>query len=407
LKILILNHYASIPEVSGAETRHYELARRFVEKGHDVHIIVGNYHHLLKDMWTNAYGEKFQKNGVHFHVVKTSYYHGNSVRRLLGMIDYYKNAQKSIKNLIMEYGRFDVIISSSPHPFTLLAGKNISEKFSIPLYIELRDIWPDDLIEAGVLSEKSLLSMLFTYILKKSYPYAVKIISLVPDINSHLNRLKIKKEYIEIPNGISLKDFYNPPENCKDKVSYIINTIKINSKIKIGYFGSFSPTNAIDEFFEKAMSMDEKSLKDFQFYLFGNGERKQKLKEISKEEKINLVVFDPIPKKCVYLVMKEMDALLFTLKDFGNVKYPAYSSNKIVEYMATGKPILSVYHENFPHYRTGGGVFFDINNISSIKKSLSDIKSKIGTVMSENIEYVKKYRDWDVLAEKLFYAISS
>ncbi|HAA82389.1 MAG: Glycosyl transferase, group 1, partial [Thermotoga petrophila] len=113
MNIAILNHYASIPEVGSAETRHFELAKRFVREGHRVDIYVGDFSHLTGKRWSEMFGWSFSKDGADFIVVETREYIGNSLSRLLSSIDYYRNGRKKIIQ-----SRYDVIIASSPHPFS-------------------------------------------------------------------------------------------------------------------------------------------------------------------------------------------------------------------------------------------------------------------------------------------------
>lgn len=93
MNIAILNHYASIPEMGSSETRHFELAKRFVKDGHSVDVYVGDFSHLSGKRWSETFGWRFSKEGVNFIVVKTREYSGNSLSRLLSSYDYYKNGK--------------------------------------------------------------------------------------------------------------------------------------------------------------------------------------------------------------------------------------------------------------------------------------------------------------------------
>ncbi|MBT1247681.1 MULTISPECIES: glycosyltransferase family 4 protein [unclassified Thermosipho (in: thermotogales)] len=391
MNILILNHYASIPEFSGAETRHFELAKRL--KNHNVTIAVGSYSHLLKKDWYTLKGGDFSKEGVSFKVIKTRKYKGNGVERFLSSYDYYQNGLKRLSS-----EKYDVIIASSPHPFSWKLGYVLSKKFNAKFFVEIRDVWPDDLISSGLISKKHPISILFRYMAKKYYKKADGIISLVPFINEHIRNLKINKKVpIEIiPNGTSVYLFENP-KKCKE-VDKLFSNIKEHT-IKIVYTGSHGPSNNL-EFVIKCIKKLEKDIKKkFSFIFVGSGSEKSKLIKLAGKEK-NIHFFEPIPKKCIpYLLKTKSDILLFSLKSFDNIKYPAYSSNKLLDYMASGKPILSVNQENLFLKQSGGAIFFD--NCESFKSALKNFENyNLKAFGKQNIEYIKKYRDWDVLANR-------
>ena len=46
----------------------------------------------------------------------------------------------------------DVIIGSSPHPFAALASLFVARKKKVPFVLEIRDLWPQSLIDIGGLS---------------------------------------------------------------------------------------------------------------------------------------------------------------------------------------------------------------------------------------------------------------
>lgn len=79
--------------------------------------------------------------------------------------------------------------------------------------------------------------------------------------------------------------------------------------------------------------------------------------------------------------------------------HPAVSSYKVVDYMASGKPVLCVDIENLPFKKTKGAVFFREGNLEeALRKILDENPSEFG---KRNREYVERERDWDRLYEKL------
>ncbi|MCD6552343.1 glycosyltransferase family 4 protein [Thermotoga sp.] len=392
MTLAILNHYASIPEMGSAETRHFELARRFVKDGHSVDIYVGDFSHLVGERWSETFGWRFSKEGVNFIVVKTREYSGNSLHRFLSSYDYYRNGKK----LIVQKD-YDVIIASSPHPFSWSLGWYYVRKKKGKLFLEVRDVWPDDLVELGSISYFHPVSKIFDFMCRKYYPKAEGVISLVPDLSKHFERLRVHPEkLVFIPNGVDLnrfKDF----EHCFE-VEEIFSRVP-EKKVKVLYAGSIVPHSGIKEFLEMLTRVRSDAKEKFVFIFVGPSQPDyfEEVRKISRELQ-NVFFFDPVPKKCVPFLFQKADFLLFTLSPT-TMNHPAVSSYKVIDYMASGKPVLCVDVEGLLFKETKGAIFFNKENFEEVlTKMLTDSYSHLG---QRNIEYVERERNWDRLYEKL------
>jgi len=400
LNILILNHYASTPKHGSAETRHYEIAKRLVKRGHEVIIAVGDYSHLLGKKWSELTDSfRFLEDGIEFQVIKTRFYTGNGVDRLLSSYDYYKNGKTS---LVVD--NVDIIVASSPHPFTWPLAHYLSKKRSIPFLIEIRDVWPDDLISMGALKKSHPVVPCFRHLCRKYYPRSEGIISLVPDLNEHFKSLKLKtlpRLYV-IPNGIDISVFENP-KKCPE--AEIILSKVPQGTLKVLYTGSHGPSNGLINVLKQLAHVPPKLRRNFSFIFVGRGPEKSKLISFAVEEKLsNVFFFDPIPKECIYYLISCADVLLFSLLPFEGTKFPAYSSFKLMDYMASGKPIISVNLQGLILKETQGAIFYDIYDSESFESALklllnTDMETlkKMG---ERNKRYIQKNRDWSVIAEK-------
>jgi hypothetical protein len=59
------------------------------------------------------------------------------------MLDYYFNVKKACK----QYPRPDVIIGSSVHPLACVAAIHLSKRYSCKNIVEIRDLWPESIVE--------------------------------------------------------------------------------------------------------------------------------------------------------------------------------------------------------------------------------------------------------------------
>lgn len=404
--IWILNHYASVPETGGAETRHYEFGRNLAKQGHLVRIFIGSYSHLT-DKEMHAHASSFSNsvennNGPFFHILDNREYKGNGIARLLASRDYYKSGLRLFDSQINE--KPDVIIASSPHPYAWKLGQKIASKFKSKYIVEVRDVWPRDLIKSGKLGKYNPVSLLFGAIEKKAYKKSDKIISLLPGLEKHIFKVagtKMAEKVVFIPNGIELTKFQNP------KISGEINTLfkAYKGKTIIAYLGSHGPTNDLRTVIKGINKYNESfPTNNFHFLFVGRGSMKKQLITLVKSLSIDNIDFiDPIPKNFVPGFLNLVDGLIFPLAKF-DIETPAVSSYKLLDYMASGKPIISVDLPNFPLKETGGAIFYKAEEEDSFKRALekySELKEKGKTLFPENKDYVAKNRDINVLTNKL------
>src|ERR1700730_16832340 len=122
--IWILNQYAGT--ASSPSTRHYDLGRELVKKGHRVTIFAAGFHYQKLVEERLARGETWKAedhDGVRFVWIRTFPYKKNEWRRIVNMISY------SIRVVLI--GRKldenpDAIIGSSVHPLAVLSAYVLS-----------------------------------------------------------------------------------------------------------------------------------------------------------------------------------------------------------------------------------------------------------------------------------------
>jgi glycosyltransferase involved in cell wall biosynthesis len=402
MNIWWLNHYAVVPELGGG-TRHYDIAKQLTSMGHRVKIFVADYHHLIARRWTDLFKKNIvEKDGVEFIVVPVRSYTGNGKDRLLNMLDYSKNAVKIAKQI---KEKPDIVIGSSVHPFAWKAAYKISKYYKSRFFIEVRDIWPDDLVKFGLLKKYHPLTIYLYYLERWAYRKAERIISLTPGFLKHLEKLNLntfKEKVLIIPNGVDLERFEKVVK-C-DVIDRILE--KFEGKITFVYTGAHGPANDLKTVIEGVKILSLSNLSDKIAFIFvGSGPEKKNLIDLSEKLSLKNVEFvDPVPKECIPYLLLKSNALIFSL---GKVKIeePAYSSNKLADYMASGKPVISVDLNGLPLKETNGAIFYTPEDPESfakaVEKFLNTPKEEIEALGKRNVGYIKENRDIQKLATKL------
>jgi len=402
MNIWWLNHYAVIPEIGGG-TRHFDIATQLVKLGHRVKIFVANYHHLIAKSWMERFKKDLVvKDGVEFIIVSARHYTGNGKKRLLNMLDYSRNVVKIGKEIV---DKPDVVIGSSVHPFAWKAAYKLAKYHKAHFFIEVRDVWPDDLIKFGLMSKYNPLAIYFSLLEKWAYKKAEKIIALMPSFLKHLDNLKlgyIKEKVIIIPNGVPLERFENVSE-C-EVIKEIFSDFE--RKIVFTYTGAHGPANDLKTVIDGIKILNDNLLNENIIFVFvGSGPEKENLMRMAKQLNLKNVRFiNPIPKECIPYLLKISSALIFSLGNV-NLEEPAFSSNKLADYMASGKPIISVDIPRLPLKETNGALFYEVGNPNSfakaVEKFLNFDEKRLQEMGKRNIEYIKENRDIKKLAEKL------
>lgn len=402
MNIWWLNHYAVIPELGGG-TRHFDISLQLTKMGNKVKIFVADHHHLISERWTDRFKkDKIIKDGVELVIIPTRFYKTNNKERFFNMLDYCKNVVKMGKKI---GEKPDVVIGSSVHPFAWKAAYKLSKHHKARFFIEVRDIWPESLIKSGLISMYNPLAIYLSFLERWAYKKAEKIIALMPSFLRHLENLGfgyLKEKVVIIPNGVLPERFENTYE-C-EIVKNIFEDLK--NKIVFTYTGAHGPVNDLGTVLRGVKILNEKNLNEKLFFIFvGSGPKKDELINLAERLNLKNVKFmDPIPKKCIPYLLTRSSALIFSI---GNVELeePAFSSNKLVDYMASGVPVISVDVPGLPLGETNGAFFYEAGVAESFAKAietfLSTDKGKLHEMGKRNTEYIKQNRDVKILAEKL------
>lgn len=343
--VWILNHYATSMFVNKSG-RHYLFSKFLKKAGYKPTIFCASTIHRSNDT-IDLSGKKYlikeTTDGFNFVFIKATTYKGNGVSRIRNMISFAWNLYRGRKDYAKKCGTPNVILASSVHPLTLIAGIYLAKYFKIKCICEIRDLWPESLIEYGIIKKASLIAR-FLYIGEQwIYKQADALIFTMEggqlylqdkkwDINNGGN-IDLKKVY-HINNGIDLED-YNFNLN-----NYMIDDRELsnNNLFKVIYTGAISQANHIEILLDTAQYLY--CYDNIKIIVYGDGTDLDKLREKVNEKKLNNIVFKGhIDKKYIPYVLSKADVNFFHMNNSNLIKY-GYSLNKSFDYLASGKPII-------------------------------------------------------------------
>ncbi|MDD6189598.1 MAG: glycosyltransferase family 4 protein, partial [Clostridiales bacterium] len=285
-------------------------------------------------LWHEHYAEEID---VPFVYVRGRAYTGNGKKRVLNMVDFYRNVKKAAKEYAKK-SRPDIILASSVHPLTLVAGIQLAKCFGIKCICEIRDLWPEALVAYGMAGPKNPAVLFLRRLEKWIYKKADALVFTAEGAYDYIIEQGWEKDVPRskvhfINNGVDLETFnYN-------KANYQIDDKDLEDPdiFKVVYTGSIRKVNNLGLLLDIAKEVKDKRVK---ILVWGDGNERSVLEERIKTEKIENVIFKGrVEKKYVPYIVSHADLNLNHNGPSAIVRF-GISFNKIFDYFAGGKPIL-------------------------------------------------------------------
>ena len=353
MNLWLVNHYAILPQQAGG-TRHYTLARELVERGHQVTIVASSFDHTTQQemhLRDGASSRLEVVDGVRFLWLRTPPYSGNSARRLWNTMVFARKVH-GLRAADLG-GPPDVVLGSSPHLFAAWAAERLARRHRVPFVLEVRDLWPQSLVDLGNFSEGHPFIRWLEYIERGLYRRANRIVTLLPGAGEHIVQKGGRPERIVwIPNGVGT-DGLPPPKPPTPK-----------DTIELMYAGTHGLANGLQVILEAA---DKLRTAPVRFRLIGDGPDKPRLMAEAEKRKLANVTFEPpVPKKQIPDLLREADAFLMVLRDSPVFRW-GVSPNKLFDYMAAARPIIfSVNTSLNPVESAGAGITVPAENADAL-----------------------------------------
>lgn len=404
--VWIFNHHAVAPDLPGG-TRHFDLGKELVKRGYKVTIFASSFHHQLHKETRLPKGEFWKIediDAIKFVWIKTFQYKRNDWKRILSMISYMIRSYllgRRIARLNPNIPKPNVIIGSSVHLLAVLAAYYIAKYYKAKFIMEVRDLWPQTIIDIGQMSEKNLLIKILQSLEKFLYRRAERIITLLPLANEYITSCGInEKKIVWIPNGVDLERFGD-----------ISEVKKTYAQFKVMYLGTHGRVNALDVLLDVAKIIQDNKYYKIKFILKGDGTEKKNLISYKNKLKLRNMEFrDPVKKTCVNKILKEADVLVSPMKDSTLYKY-GISYNKEFDYMASSKPIILAGNPaNNIVEKARCGITTAPEDPEAFASAIIELyhlpKEEREAMGKRGRKYVEKYHSIPVLADKLEKVIS-
>ena len=339
-RIWIISKYASSPKF-GFPTRHYFLAKEFALHEDISVTVIGSkslgFTTSFDSFTSNSF--EYQIDGINFVILNgLKINSGFSVKRIWSWIVF---EIRLLRWSFFQKNNPDIIIVSSLSLMTFLSGIILKFLYSIPLIIEVRDIWPLTIQHIKRLSKYNPIVLLLRLIENLGYRNADLIIGTMPNLQSHINRTlpNLRTPVVCYPMGFD-KEYFETQQLYPPFIDFF-NNLNIKKSFIVGYVGSIGLVNSIEELIPVAKLLSDDNIK---FVFLGDGPRKEIVISECQKLKLNNVFFhDSVDRKYVQHFLSFCDILVNPIPQKNPVYEFGVSPNKWVDYMYSGKPIIISY----------------------------------------------------------------
>lgn len=372
--VWIFNHYAVGPGVPGG-TRHYDIGRELAKRGWRVTVFSAAY----PRQGSPVRGQPVEigrdsvstevHDGVSFIRVPALCRGNTNVMRVLSMLSYIPGAIRVTRGLPPP----DVIIGSSVHPFAAWVAWKIASKVGCRYAFEIRDLWPETIVELGGVSRRHPFVMLLGRIERILVQNADKVVTLLPNAYSYLERFGIPEDKVAVvPNGIDVSRLDHVDRELPYDVDMELN--RLQGSFIVAYAGAHGLANRLDTVIDAAARCGASGETKIKFLLVGDGPDKPRLQQRVAELRLQNVTFaDRMSKELVLSLLVRCGAGVIAL-----TKTPLYehgiSPNKLFDYMLAGLPVVMAGKSpNNPVSNSNGGIVVPYDDADGMAKALMDL----------------------------------
>lgn len=330
-RLWLINQFANTPALPG-HTRQYEVAAGLVDYGWQVEVFASDFNLTQRRyrrlrfprLWFSEHPA-----GIRWTWLWVSPYRHNNWRRQLNMLSFCVHlALRLLPSALL--GRLtghapDVVLASSPQLPAAFTCLWIARLSGIPFVLEVRDLWPQVLIDQGGQRPDSPMVQLLAWMERQLYRQAHTVVVLAKGAEPYV-RERGARHTTWLPNGPDLEQFTPRPLPDDQPVFTVL------------YAGAHGDANALDNVIAAARLLEEKQA-SVRFRLIGDGPEKPAL--MQQAAGLESVAFEqPVSKAQIPDLMAVADAILLSLRDVPLFRY-GVSPNKLYDAYAIGRPVIT------------------------------------------------------------------
>jgi glycosyltransferase involved in cell wall biosynthesis len=330
-RLWLINQFANTPDLPG-HTRQYEVAAGLGRLGWRVGVFASDFNltqRRYRRLRFPSLCTSERPAGIRWTWLWVSPYRQNNWKRQLNMLSFCLHLLLRLTPGAL-LGRLsgrapDVILASSPQLPAALTCLWIARLSGIPFVLEVRDLWPQVLIDQGGQTPDNPMVRLLGWMERQLYTHAHTVVVLAQGAERYV-RERGARRTAWLPNGPDL-ELFSPQPLPPDQATFTVL-----------YAGAHGDANALENVIE-AVRLLEHCNSPVRFQFIGDGPEKQALMQLAAGLK-TIAFNDPVPKAEIPARMAQADAILLSLRDVPLFRY-GVSPNKLYDAYAIGRPVIT------------------------------------------------------------------
>ena len=327
----LINQFANTPDLPG-HTRQYEVAAGLVCLGWHVDVFASDFNltqRKFRRLRFPSICASERPAGIRWTWLWVFPYRQNNWTRQLIMLSVCIHLLLRLLPAAL-LGRLrgrapDLILASSPQLPAAFTCLWIARLSGIPFVLEVRDLWPQVLIDQGGKTPDSPMVRLLGWMERQLYSNAHTVVVLAQGAERYV-RERGARRTAWLPNGPDLQLFASQPLPPDQPTFTVL------------YAGAHGDANALENVIEAARLLEQCN-SPVRFQFIGDGPEKQALIQLAAGLK-SVVFHDPVPKAEIPARMAQADAILLSLRDVPLFRY-GVSPNKLYDAYAIGRPVIT------------------------------------------------------------------
>jgi glycosyltransferase involved in cell wall biosynthesis len=333
VRVLVISQLFA-PEMGALPNRLTPLTRHLGSHGHDVFVATGMPNYPKGEIFPAYRGRRFMRETLEgATVIRTSYYTTPRNVSKRTQLRSYLSFLPAVLHSGWRAGRVDVVFVTSPPIFPALPAMLLVKLRRAKLVVDLRDLWPDEVVAVGAAREGSLPIRVLRWIERRMYRSADVVTCTTRSFADTVAERGVGPEKRRLlPNGADVELFRPLPRENEIEAQY-----PFGDRFVVMYSGLLGIKHGLETVIDAAALLRDR--KDVVFFLRGEGPRREALEAQARDLGLENVVFGgERPIEDVPYLLARADVCVTNL--LPDLYLQKIVSVKIFEYLACEKPVV-------------------------------------------------------------------
>ena len=329
MRVVYLHQYFVTPEMAGG-ARSYEMARRLVAAGHEVHMVTSDREATGRSVaWRES-----REAGILVHWTPVRYDNSMTYRqRVRAFLTFAWRAARKAAEL-----RGDIIFATSTPLTIAIPAVYAARRSRVPMVFEVRDLWPAVPIAIGAI-RNPVTRTAAKWLERFAYRNASRIVALAPGMRDEIVATGYPAEHVAvIPNGCDLDTFADEGSGHGLRRHHVW----LSNRPLLVFTGTFGLVNGMDYLVRLAQAIDRID-SEVRVVAVGTGREFDRTRQLAQDARVlnkNLFLLGQLPRRetAAWTLAADMTLALFTGPD---VVWRDAVQNKFFDSLAAGRPVAN------------------------------------------------------------------